>query len=82
MKRKRNESTRTFFKDLQIGKIKRTRLNLAEEQKERIRNEISKKSKLYQVAEQNLNLAQSKVNHMRILKVQGKYLSNCLLTHQ
>ena len=82
MERKRNESTRKFFKDLQIGKIKRTMKNLAEEQKERLRNEISKKSKLYQVAEQNLNLAQSKVNHMRILKVKGKHLSNYLLTYQ
>ena len=72
IKKKKQESTRTFFREIQLNKTKKARQDIIEEQAEKLKAEIDKKNRISQIAKQNLNIAQYKMNQMRIQKAKGR----------
>lgn len=71
MLRKKQESTRRFFKDVQLKKIKETKQKMLDEQKKWINQEFAKKNKIFQISQQNVALAQSHMDRLKVQKFQG-----------
>lgn len=78
MFRKETESTRKIVKESQIKKIKDARKKIAEEQKQWFKHEIAKKNLVSQIAKQNINLAQDKINRLQYAKKEGTVSVNYL----